>query len=146
MNLFTIIPFQWAKVVFKSCHCRTNLCFNDKFYCLKKSSYLTLLHKEKVCFFLIFFSILWVELGGIIVTFGLLQYLPMTLAGKMVITWENKVEWWAFEVMLTESGCVLFILWMEKMVSKVKVIFMCLEVGGYKWTDINFKDTLRLHI
>lgn len=90
MNLFAIIPFLWARVVFKSCHWRTNLCFDDKFYCLNKSSYLTLLHKEKVWFFSYFFSILRVELGGIIVTFGLSQYLPMTLAGKMVITWEIK--------------------------------------------------------
>lgn len=43
--------------------------------------------------FFLFFSILRVELGQIIVTFSLSKYLPMTLAGKMVITWENKVEW-----------------------------------------------------
>lgn len=41
-----------------------------------------------------------VELGNTIVTFGLSKYSPMTLAGKMVITWENKVEWRVFEVML----------------------------------------------
>lgn len=34
-----------------------------------------------------------IEFGGIIVTFGLSKYSPMTLAGKMVITWENIVEW-----------------------------------------------------
>lgn len=38
-----------------------------------------------------------IELENIIVTFGLSKYSPMTLAGKMVITWENKVEWRAFK-------------------------------------------------
>ena len=71
---------------------------------------------------------LWVELGGIIVTFGLSKYSPMTLAGKMDVTWENKVEWGAFEVMLTMSSCVGFILRREKVVSKVKAVSMFLEV------------------
>lgn len=33
-----------------------------------------------------------IKLRGIIVTFSLSKYSPMTLTGKMVITWENKVE------------------------------------------------------
>lgn len=52
----------------------------------------------------------------------------MTLAGKMDVTWENKVEWGAFEVMLTMSSCVGFILRREKVVSKVKAVSMFLEV------------------
>lgn len=54
--------------------------------------------KEKV-----FSKMLWVELRGIMVTVRLSKHSPMTLAGKMVIAWENKAEWWAFEVMLTVS-------------------------------------------
>ena len=40
------------------------------------------------------------------------------------------VEWRVFEVMLTVIGCVGFSLRKEKMVSKVKADFMCLEVEG----------------
>lgn len=123
MNLFTIIPFLWARVVFKSYHCRTNLCFDDKFYCLKKSSYLTLLHKAKVWFFFLFF---WRNCCHI---WSLTISTHDTCMQNGYHT-GNKVERWVLEVTLTESGCVRFILWREKMVSKVKVIFMGLEVEG----------------
>lgn len=130
MNLFTIIPFLWARVVFKSCHWRTNLCFDDKFYCLNKSSYLTLLHKEKVWFFSYFFfntqSRTWRNYCRIW-SFTISTHDTCRQNGYHM---GNKVERWAFEVTLTESGCVRFILWREKMVSKVKVIFMGLEVQG----------------
>lgn len=54
------------------------------------------------------------ELGNIIVTLDVSKYSPMTHAGKMAITWENKVGWRAFEVMLTVSGCVGFNLQKKK--------------------------------
>lgn len=51
-----------------------------------------------------------VEFGGIIVIFGFLKYLFVIFVGKMVIIWENKVEWRVFEVMFIVLGCVGFIL------------------------------------
>lgn len=126
MNLFTIIPFCGQEVVFESCHSITNLCLHDKFYCLKKSSYLTLLYiLERTCFpnaqsrTRLYYCHIWS-----------FKIFTMALAGEMVITWENKVEGQAFKAMLTVSGGKGLTLGREETASKVKAVSVHLEVQG----------------